>query len=267
MACGRCTSGRSSLGGRWRSTPSLRVAPACGCACPRKEALMAPEKGNHHPQDTPQSTPIRVLIVDDHGVVRAGLRLFLSGTAELSVVGEASTGQEAIAQAEALHPEVILMDLVLGEVDGIEATRQIKQRHPDIAIVALTSFVDESKVTEAIQAGAIGYVLKDARPAEVVETIRAARQGEVRLHPEALKRLTRAMSAPSTDKTGLEPLTQREREVLALVARGQSNKEMARALVISETTVKHHLGNILSKLGLTSRTQAALYGVRHGLAE
>lgn len=228
---------------------------------------MAPEKGNHHPQDTPQSAPIRVLIVDDHGVVRAGLRLFLSGTANLEVVGEASTGQEAIAQAEALHPEVILMDLVLGEVDGIEATRQIKHRHPEIAIVALTSFVDESKVTEAIQAGAIGYLLKDARPAEVVETIRAARQGEVRLHPEALKRLTRAMSAPQTQEPELELLTQREREVLALVARGQSNKEIARTLVISETTVKHHLGSILSKLGLTSRTQAALYGARHGLAE
>jgi DNA-binding NarL/FixJ family response regulator len=159
------------------------------------------------------------------------------------------------------------MDLVMGAVDGIEATRQIKHRHPDIAIVALTSFVDESKVTEAIQAGAIGYLLKDARPAEVVETIRAARQGEVRLHPEALKRLTRAMSAPQTHEPELELLTQREREVLELVARGQSNKEIARKLVISETTVKHHLGSILSKLGLTSRTQAALYGARHGLAE
>jgi DNA-binding NarL/FixJ family response regulator len=228
---------------------------------------MAPEKATHYLRDTLQRTPIRVLIADDHGVVRAGLRLFLSGTADLEVVGEASTGQEAIAQAEALHPEVILMDLVMGEVDGIEATRQIKQRHPDIAVVALTSFVDESKVTEAIQAGAIGYLLKDARPAEVVETIRAARQGEVRLHPEALKRLTRAMTASQTHESGLELLTQREREVLALVARGQSNKEIARSLMISETTVKHHLGSILSKLGLTSRTQAALYGVRHGLAE
>lgn len=228
---------------------------------------MTPEKATHHPRDTPQNAPIRVLIVDDHGVVRAGLRLFLSGTADLEVVGEASTGREAIAQAETLHPEVILMDLVMGEVDGIEATRQIKQRHPDIAIVALTSFVDESKVTEAIQAGAIDYLLKDARPAEVVETIRAARQGEVHLHPEALKRLTRAMTASQTHESGLELLTQREREVLALVARGQSNKEIARSLMISETTVKHHLGSILSKLGLTSRTQAALYGVRHGLAE
>lgn len=228
---------------------------------------MAPEQATPHPQDTPQSAPIRVLIVDDHGVVRAGLRLFLSGTADLEVVGEASTGQEAIAQAEALHPEVILMDLVMGEMDGIEATRQIKQRHPDIAIVALTSFVDESMVTEAIQAGAIGYLLKDARPAEVVETIRAAHQGEVRLHPEALKRLTRAMTAPQTHEPELELLTQREREVLTLVAQGQSNKEIARSLVISETTVKHHLSSILSKLGLTSRTQAALYGVRHGLAE
>lgn len=228
---------------------------------------MAPEKATRHPQDDFQSAPIRVLIVDDHGVVRAGLRLFLSSTADLKVVGEASTGQEAIALAGALHPDVILMDLVMGEVDGIEATRQINQRHPDIAIVALTSFVDESKVTEAIQAGAIGYLLKDARPTEVIETIRAARQGEVRLHPEALKRLTRAMTVPQTHKPGLEPLTQREREVLALVARGQSNKEIARALVISEATVKHHLGSILSKLNLTSRTQAALYGVRHGLAE
>lgn len=133
--------------------------------------------------------------------------------------------------------------------------------------MALTSFVDESKVTEAVQAGAIGYVLKDARLAEVVETIRAARQGEVRLHSETLKRLTQAMAAPSTHEPGLGLLTQREREVLALVARGQSNKEIARTLVISETTVKHHLGSILSKLGLTSRTQAALYGVRDGLTE
>src|SRR5215472_15935844 len=189
MVCGRCVSGRNGSLARWRSTPSLGAARACGRTFPRKKALMAPEKATHPPQDTPQSAPTRVLIVDDHGVVRAGLRLFLSGTADLQVVGEASTGQEAIAQAEALHPEVILMDLVMGEVDGIEATRQIKQRHPDIAVVALTSFVDESKVTEAIQAGAIGYLLKYARPAEVVETIRAAHQGEVRMHPEALKHL------------------------------------------------------------------------------
>ncbi len=228
---------------------------------------MTTEEATRRNNEAPGGTPLRVLIVDDHGVVRAGLRLFLSGTADLEVVGEASTGREAIAQAEVLHPDVILMDLVLGEVDGIEATRQIKQRHPDMAIVALTSFLEENKVTEAIQAGAIGYLLKDARPTEVVETIRAARQGDVRLHPEALKHLTRAMAAPKMQAPGLEQLTERERAVLALVAQGQSNKEIARALVISETTVKHHLSSILGKLGLTSRTQAALYGVRHGLAE
>src|SRR5262245_27713249 len=126
---------------------------------------MAHDDATRENKATPDGSPIRVLIVDDHGVVRAGLRLFLSGIADLVVVGEASTGREAIAQAEALHPEVILMDLVMGDVNGIEATRQIKQRHPDIAIVALTSFMEENQVTEAIQAGAIGYLLKDARPA------------------------------------------------------------------------------------------------------
>jgi len=206
----------------------------------------------------------RVLLVDDHAVVRGGTRLFLDGYDDIDVIGDAIDGVQALALALDLQPDVVLMDLAMPTVDGIEATRRIKAAAPDIEVIVLTSFVEDDQITAVIQAGAIGYVLKSADPAEIVAAIRAARQGEVHLDPAVARRLMRALDKPTTPAL-VEPLTEREREVLALLARGAANKVIARDLGVTEKTAKGHVGNILGKLGLTSRTQAVLYALRHHL--
>jgi two-component system, NarL family, response regulator LiaR len=206
----------------------------------------------------------RVLLVDDHALVRAGTRLFLEGYADIEVVGEAKDGTQALALAIEMHPDIVLMDLAMPTVDGVEATRRIKTAVPDVDVIVLTSFVEDDQVTAVIQAGAIGYVLKSADPADIVAAIRAARRGEVHLDPAVARRLMQAMSKPKTPEL-TEPLTEREREVLALLARGAANKAIAHELGVTEKTAKGHVGNILGKLGLTSRTQAVIYALRHNL--
>jgi NarL family two-component system response regulator LiaR len=206
----------------------------------------------------------RVLLVDDHAVVRAGTRLFLEGYEDLEVVGEARDGVQALALTIDLRPDVVLMDLAMPTVDGVEATRRIKAAAPDVDVIVLTSFVEDDQVTAVIQAGAIGYVLKSADPAEIVTAIRAARRGEVHLDPAVARRLMQAMSKPKAPELA-EPLTERERQVLTLLARGAANKAIARELGVTEKTAKGHVGNILGKLGLTSRTQAVIYALRHNL--
>jgi two-component system, NarL family, response regulator LiaR len=209
----------------------------------------------------PQAVKIRTLITDDHKVVRRGLRGFLELDSGLEVVGEASNGEEAVEMALRLKPDVVLMDLLMPVMDGIEATRGIRLRLPEVEVVALTSVLEDASVTGAIKAGAIGYLLKTTEADELCEAIRAAAAGQVRLAPEAAARLMREVRAPESP----EALTKREAEVLKLVARGKANKQVARELFIDEKTVKSHVHSILSKLNVKSRTQAALYAVRVGL--
>ena len=205
--------------------------------------------------------PIKILVVDDHSVVRQGLRMFLSLDPELEVIGEASNGQEAIEMVKKLQPDVVLMDLLMPVMDGITATRQIRQEYPDSEVIALTSVLEDASVVNAVRAGAIGYLLKDTQADELCRAIKAAAAGQVQLSPRAAERLMREIRAPESP----EKLTDRETEVLRLVALGKANKEIASAMHISETTVKTHVSNILMKLGVPSRTQAALYAVRIGL--
>ena len=212
--------------------------------------------------DTP---PIRVLLVDDHAVVRRGLRGFLELLGDLAVVGEAGNGLEAIEQVDRLLPDVVLMDLIMPELDGLGAIARIKSAHPEVEIVALTSFIEEEKVTTALEAGATGYLLKDADAEEVAGAIRAAHAGEVRLDPAVTRLLAQRMRERKQQPQPVEPLTERELEVLALLGKGYSNKEIATELVITERTARTHVSNILGKLGLASRTQAALYAVEHHL--
>jgi NarL family two-component system response regulator LiaR len=204
---------------------------------------------------------IRVLITDDHKVVRRGLRGFLDMDPELEVVGEASNGEEAMDMARRLEPDVVLMDLLMPVMDGIEATRRIRHELPEVEVLALTSVLEDASVTGAIKAGAIGYLLKTTDADELCEAIRAAATGQVRLAPEAAARLMREVRAPDS----LEALTERETEVLKLLAHGKANKQIARELFIDEQTVKTHVHHILSKFGVSSRTQAALYAARIGL--
>ena len=212
--------------------------------------------------DTPR---IRVLIVDDHAVVRRGLRGFLDLLDDIEVVGEAENGRQAVEQAASLTPDVILMDLLMPELDGLGAIAAIKAAQPEIEIVALTSFIEEEKVTTALEAGASGYLLKDADADEVASAVRAAHNGEVHLDPAVTRLLAQRMRAKKTQPEPVEPLTERELEVLSLLGRGSSNKEIASALLITERTARTHVSNILGKLGLSSRTQAALYAVERGL--
>ena len=205
--------------------------------------------------------PIRLLLVDDHAVVRQGLRMFLGLDPDFEIVGEANNGARALELARQLQPDVVLMDLLMPVMDGIAATAAIRRELPDVEVVALTSVLEDEKVVGAIRAGAIGYLLKDAQPAELTRAVKAAAAGEVQLSPRAAARLMREVRMPETP----EALTERETEVLRLLARGQSNKAIARQLHISDTTAKTHVGNILAKLGLPGRTQAALYAVRIGL--
>jgi len=209
---------------------------------------------------------IRVLVADDHAIVRKGIRALLATEPDIEVVGEAENGREAVTEAERLQPDVILMDLVMPEVDGIEAIRRITGRQPEARILVLTSFAADDKVFPAIKAGALGYLLKDSGPEELVQAIHQVYLGESSLHPTIARKLLQELSRPSERPPTPEPLTEREVEVLRLVARGQSNQEIADQLVISEATVRTHVSNILGKLHLASRTQAALYALREGLA-
>jgi len=209
---------------------------------------------------------IRVLIADDHPIVRKGLRALLATESDIEVVGEAADGREVIAKAGRLQPDVILMDLVMPELDGIEAIRWITPRQSQTRILVLTSFAADDKVFPAIKAGALGYLLKDSSPADLIRAIRRLHRGESSLHPAIARKLLHELSQAATQPPTPEPLTERELEVLQLVARGCSNQEVADQLVISKTTVSTHVSNILGKLHLTSRTQAALYAIRVGLA-
>jgi two-component system, NarL family, response regulator LiaR len=203
----------------------------------------------------------RVLITDDHGVVRQGLRMFLSLDPDFEVVGEASNGEEALAMARDLGPDVALMDLLMPVMDGISATEKIRAELPDVEVIALTSVLEDASVTGAVRAGAIGYLLKDTDSEELSRAIKAAAEGRVHLAPEAAARLMREVRAPDSP----EALTDRETEVLRFLARGKANKQIASSLYVSEKTVKAHVSSILMKLGVQSRTQAALYAVRTGL--
>jgi DNA-binding NarL/FixJ family response regulator len=204
---------------------------------------------------------VRVLITDDHSVVRQGLRMFLSLDPELEVVGEAANGEEALRMARDLSPDVVLMDLVMPVMDGISATGAIRSELPDVEVIALTSVLEDASVTGAVKAGAIGYLMKDTEAEELGRAIKAAAEGRVYLVPEAAARLMREVRTPESP----EALTERETEVLQLLARGKANKQIATSLYVTEKTVKAHVSSILAKLGVQSRTQAALYAVRAGL--
>jgi DNA-binding NarL/FixJ family response regulator len=208
---------------------------------------------------------IRVLLVDDHVVVRRGLRAFLELLDDIEVVGEAGDGAEALRRVAELTPDVVVMDLLMPTMDGIAATQAIRREHPEVEVLALTSFIEEDKVTAALEAGASGYLLKDAEADEVAAAIRAAHAGEVHLDPAVARLLAERMRRRDTPSE-VEPLTDRERDVLRLVGQGMSNKEIATALFITERTARTYVSNILGKLGLASRTQAALYAVEHHLA-
>lgn len=209
---------------------------------------------------------IRVMIVDDHAVVREGLRTYLELEDRLEIVGEAANGREAADKAKALRPDVVLMDLLMPEMDGISATKQIKEALPDTKVIVLTSFQDDEHIMPAIEAGATGYLLKDVSAPELVKAIEGAYEGQAQLHPEVARKLMEQVRQPRRRQEPGEDLTPRERDVLRLIASGMSNKEIARELVMTERTVKGHVSNILGKLNLQDRTQAALYAVRHGLA-
>lgn len=206
---------------------------------------------------------ITILLVDDHAVVREGLRAFLELQDGLQVVGEAQDGEEAVAQAERLDPDVILMDLVMPRLDGVAAMRRLREAAPRSRVVVLTSFLEDERLLPAIQAGAAGYLLKNTEPAELARAIRAAHDGEAIIDPTVAARLVAAL-ADGRPPAGQE-LTRREREVLQLIVRGRSNKRIAFELGIAEKTVKTHVGHVLAKLGVTDRTQAALLAVREGI--
>jgi len=210
------------------------------------------------------SQQIRVFLADDHPIVRRGIVDLLETEPGISVVGEATNGQEAVAGSATSQPDVILMDLVMPNMDGIEAIRQIKANQPEAKILVLTSFATDDKVFPAIKAGALGYLIKDTTPDELVNAIRQVHLGQTPLHPTIAQRLLSEISASKQEPPAPEPLTDREVDVLILVARGHSNQEIANTLVISVATVYSHVSNILSKLHLASRTQAALYALREG---
>ena len=206
---------------------------------------------------------VQILIVDDHSVVRRGLRMFLEDDSELKIVGEARDGAEAVAQARALRPDVVLMDLLMPGMDGITATGIIRGELPDTEVIALTSVLEDAAVVGAVKAGAIGYLLKDTHSDALCRAIKAAAAGQVQLAPQAAARLLREVRTPDSP----EVLTARETEVLRLLAAGKANKQIAAELGIGENTVRTHVSSILAKLGVQSRTQAALYAAQIGLAK
>lgn len=210
---------------------------------------------------------IRILIVDDHKIVREGLRILLGEEPGFEIVGEAAYGTEAIEKAHTLSPDVILLDLVLPDLNGIEVTRQVLAQNPHARILLLTSFAEDQNVVGAMQAGAAGYMLKDVLRDDLVSAIERVARGEPALHPEAQRKLIEHLSKPPQPDNALGGLTERERDVLACLAKGLSNKQIAQTLHITEGTVKGHVSNILSKLHLEDRTQAAVLAVKMGLAQ
>ncbi len=216
---------------------------------------------------------IRVLVVDDHAIVRQGLRMFIDLQSDMEVVGEGTNGIEAVDLARRTQPDIVLLDLVMPEMDGIQATSKIIEFCPNSRVIILTSFSEEDKVIPAIRAGAQGYLLKDIQPNDLVQAVRESYQGKAQLHPDVTRRLMKAVSsnAPAQEvkltltNNDLQVLTEREREVLDLIARGLSNREIAEQMVISEKTVKTHVSNLLDKLGLEDRTRAAIWALKHGL--
>lgn len=220
-------------------------------------------------QPPAQGEPIRVVVVDDHGVVRRGMRAYLEMTEDIRVVGEASDGLEALDVVESLAsrgepPDIIMMDLLMPRLDGIAATAAVKERWPTVDVVAMTSFSEAGRVHGALEAGASGYLLKDAQADELAEAIRAAKRGEVHLDAAITREMTKSLRYSASQP--VETLTERERDVLRLVGRGMSNQEIATTLYISERTARTHVSNILVKLQLPSRTQAALWAIREGIA-
>lgn len=213
-------------------------------------------------------TKIKVLIADDHHVVRRGLLFFLKTQKDIEIVGEATNGQEAVTLVTELNPDVVLMDLSMPKMDGIEATKAIRELNDKVKIIILTSYADQDHVIPAIRAGASGYQLKDIEPDELVQTIRDVLKGESKLHPKVTAHVITHLSLGSKQETiKLNDLTKREKEVLNELAKGKSNKEIAAALFITEKTVKTHVSNILSKLQLSDRTQAALFAVKNGYTD
>jgi NarL family two-component system response regulator LiaR len=208
---------------------------------------------------------IKLLVVDDQSIVRKGICALLEQVDDIDVIGEASDGEEAVARAKLLHPDVILMDLVMPKMDGITAIQEILSHQPRMRIMALTSFVAEDKVFPAIKAGAMGYLLKDSQPDELISAIRKVNRGEPSLHPTVAKMVLEEIGQPVKQPLTPEPLTEREVDVVRLVAQGLSNRQIADQLVIGEATVRTHVGNILNKLHLANRVQATLYALREGL--
>jgi two-component system, NarL family, response regulator LiaR len=215
--------------------------------------------------NAPETNIIRVLVADDHAIVRKGIKAVLELIPDIDLVGEAHNGLEAVKQDQALHPDVILMDLVMPDMDGIEAIRRIKSNRTDARILVLTTFAGEDMVFPAIKAGALGYHLKDSSPDILVEAIREVNRGEASLHPIVARKVLYELSSPSAKPPTADPLTPRELEVLQCLAQGNENPEIAEKLVISEATVRTHVSNIMSKLHLASRTQAVLYALKEGL--
>lgn len=210
---------------------------------------------------------IRVLIADDHHVVRRGLLFFLKTQKDIEVVGEAKNGVEAVELVRDLQPDIVLMDLVMPEMDGIQATKRIKGEWPDVAVLMLTSFSDKDHVLPALEAGASGYQLKDIEPDDLVKSIRQIMRGEHTIHPEATSQLEQGLREEENMPHIQNPLTPREQDVLAELTKGKSNREIASSLFVTEKTVKTHISNIFTKLQVQDRTQAALYAVKHGLTE
>jgi two-component system, NarL family, response regulator LiaR len=214
--------------------------------------------------DPAPNARVRVLLVDDHTVVRRGLRLVFELEDDLEIVGEAADGREALERVAELRPDVVVMDLLMPVMNGVEATRAIRAAYPDVEVVALTSVLEDRMVVDAVEAGAAGYLLKETRPDDLFEAVRAAARGEVRLDPRAQQRLMRELRRPAAPEPAREALTEREAEVLQQLARGATNKAIAQALGVGEATVKSHVSAVLAKLGLKSRTQAALHALREG---